>query len=287
MRFFVFTLIFWVFSGSLHAQLNAGNSRSDSLVAPVIADAGKVSLDSCRLLVIKKSFLPVGKEGQKLIRKDKIKSKLQWHFYYLFLVFFFFAVIKLLYPRYLNDLFRVFFRTSLKANQIKEQLVASVWQSMLFNLLFFLSAGFYLYLLMARYQFPFYKSEVVLLLVCTGLFLSIYLGKYLFLRLAGWLFNVNQAADTYVFIVFLVNKMAGIILLPFLIVIAFAPAIIAEAAIIISFIVLTVLIFYRSLLGYQTGTGISKLSNFHFFIYVMAMEISPLMILTRLLLNIF
>jgi len=287
MRFFVFTVMFCAFFGSLNAQENPGKSVVDSLRSPVIAEVSKVSLDSCRVLILKKSFLPVGKEGQGLSLKLKYKNKLQWHFHYLFLVFLFFAVIKLLYPRYLNDLFRVFFRTSLKANQIKEQLVASVWQSLLFNLLFFISAGFYLYLLLVHYEFSFYKSEPVLLLICTGVFLAVYLGKYLFLRFAGWLFNTDQAADTYVFIVFLVNKMAGIILLPFLVVIAFAPAMVSETAIILSFIILTVLFVYRSLLGYQTGSGISKLNNFHFFIYVMAMEIAPLMILTRLLLNIF
>jgi len=287
MRFFVFTVMFCVFFGSLNAQENTGKSVVDSLRVPIITEATKVSLDSCRVLVLKKSFLPVGKEGQSTSRNIKYKNKLQWHFHYLFLVLLFFAVIKLLYPRYLNDLFRVFFRTSLKANQIKEQLVASVWQSLLFNLLFFISAGFYLYLLMIHYQFSFYESEPVLLLICTGVFLTVYLGKYIFLRFAGWLFNTDLAADTYVFIVFLVNKMAGIMLLPFLVVIAFAPAIVAETAIILSFIVLTVLFIYRSLLGYQTGSGISKLNNFHFFIYIMAMEIAPLMILTRLLLNIF
>jgi hypothetical protein len=286
MRFFVFTVLFWFFSGSLYAQENSGESVVDSLRVPT-SQARKVSLDSCRALVLKQSFLPVGKGGWGITQKEKYENKLQWHFYYLFFVFLFFALIKLLYPRYMNDLFRVFFRTSLKANQIKEQLVASVWQSLLFNLLFFLSAGFYLYLLMMRYQFSFHKSESVLLLMCTGVFLVVYLGKYIFLRFAGWLFNVDQAADTYVFIVFLINKIAGIMLLPFLVIIAFAPAIVVESALGASFIVLTVLLVYRSLLGYQAGSGLTKLSNFHFFIYILAMEIAPLMMLTRLLLNIF
>jgi hypothetical protein len=286
MRFFVFTLLFFVFSGSLIAQENSGISVVDSLRVSN-SQVSNVSLDSCRALVLKKSSLPIGKEGGGISQKKKFKNKLQWHFHYLFIVFLFFALIKLLYPRYMNDLFRVFFRTSLKANQIKEQLVASVWQSLLFNLLFFLSAGFYLYLLMIHYHFSFHKSESVLLLMCTGGFLLIYLGKYLFLRFAGWLFNVGQAAETYLFVVFLFNKMAGIMLLPFLVIIAFAPLFVVESAIGISFLVLTVLLFYRSLLGYQTGSGISKLSNLHFFLYVLAMEIAPLMVLTRLLLNIF
>jgi hypothetical protein len=49
----------------------------------------------------------------------------------------------------------------------------------------------------------------------------IYFIKYLGLKLSGWLFNMQEAANSYIFIVFVINKMIGILLLPFLILLAF------------------------------------------------------------------
>ena len=62
----------------------------------------------------------------------------------------------------------------------------------------------------------------VLYLNCMGLLAAIYLVKFLVLKFIGWVFSISRATDIYIFIVFLVNKMLGIFLLPFLIVIIFS-----------------------------------------------------------------
>ena len=55
-----------------------------------------------------------------------------------------------------------------------------------------------------------------------ALLAAIYLVKFVVLKFIGWVFSISRATDIYIFIVFLVNKMLGIFLLPFLIVIIFS-----------------------------------------------------------------
>ena len=50
----------------------------------------------------------------------------------------------LAFAKYFNDLFRVFFRTTLKQRQIKEQLMQTPLPSLMFNVFFVASAGLYI-----------------------------------------------------------------------------------------------------------------------------------------------
>jgi len=227
------------------------------------------------------SGLPLGKPGVFSIRQLKTKNKNSFIFYILLVELMFFAVLRRTFARYFVDVFRFFFRTSLKANQIREQLVQSEWQSFLFNLLFVGSTATFLALLADFYQVAAgLRMESLLLLAIVGLLL-IYTGKWCLLRIVGWLFQEAQLADMYIFIVFLVNKVMGILLLPFLVIMAFAPAAVSEIAVIVALIAIGVLLLYRFLLGYQAVFADSRLSRFHFLLYVLATEISPLLFLYR------
>lgn len=283
MRYFVIAVILFLASGqSLIAQIVTGNISSDTIHIQA-HKSELVLIDTSSILALNKSDFHLGIPGKASYQKNKITDNEGWYFYYFYFLLLFFALIKLAYPRYFFDLFRVFFRTSLKVNQIKEQLAASLWQSLLYNLLFFLSAGFYLFLIFKYFKFSSSLNNFTLILMCaSGLFL-IYTVKYLFLRFAGWLLNVYQAADTYLFVVFLVNKMAGVMLLPVVALIAFAPQDFTGFVIWGSLFILGLFLLYRSLLGYQTARSVSHLSNFHFLLFILAMEAAPLLVLFRFL----
>jgi Domain of unknown function (DUF4271) len=117
--------------------------------------------------------------------------------------------------------------------------------------------------------------------------LVLYLGKYLFLKLSGWLFSINAATETYTFIVFLINKVAGIAILPFIIVIAFSGAGIVAVAISLSLVMVVGLFLYRFLRAYQPVQSAIQLSRLHFFIFFMAVEIAPLLLIYKVLLRFF
>ncbi len=76
-----------------------------------------------------------------------------------------------------------------------------------------------------------------------GLLAAIYLVKFVVLKFIGWVFSISRATDIYIFIVFLVNKMLGIFLLPFLILITFSgPELAREIFITISLAMVFVLL---------------------------------------------
>ena len=110
------------------------------------------------------------------------------------------------------------------------------------------------------------------------------MGKFILLKMIGWMFNIRTATDTYIFIVFLVNKMMGIYLLPALLFMAFAKGIFLTILITLTYCFIVVLFIYRFIIAYRPVRNEIKLSRFHFFIYLCAFEIAPLLLIYKVLL---
>ena len=205
-------------------------------------------------------------------------------FYVIVALLMIFALLKLGFAKYFNDLFRVFFRTTLKQRQIKEQLIQTPLPSLIFNGFFVASAGLYANLVLHYYEFtPVDNFWLLYLYCCIGLSV-IYLVKFVGLKICGWLFNMQQAADSYIFIVFIINKVIGISVLPFLALLSFTDGTIHTVSLVLSWCCIGGLFLYRFILGYAAIRNEVRFNLFHFFLYLCAFEIAPLLLIYKLLL---
>jgi hypothetical protein len=215
------------------------------------------------------------------IKRFDGKEKL---FYVIMALLLIFSLLKTVFAKYFNDLFRVFFRTTLKQRQIKEQLIQTPLPSLIFNVFFIASAGLYANFLFHHFGFtPINNFWLMYLYCCAGLSV-IYLVKFVGLKVCGWLFNMQLAADAYIFIVFIINKVIGISLLPFLILLAFTDGGIHLISLILSWCCIAGLFLYRFILGYAAIHKEVRFNLFHFFLYLCAFEIAPLLLIYKLLL---
>ena len=233
---------------------------------------------------------PAEKQLPVQILKDgdkKIFTGKEYLFYYLILLFILFGLLRRTFAKYFYDLFRVFFKTTLKQRQTQEQLLQSSLASVLMNSFFVLSAGLYVNFLLQYFQLVIADNFWLQYVYCAGALAAIYLVKYIGLKITGWLFNVSNATDSYIFIVFIINKMLGIFLLPFLLVLAFAPEPLFGAAMVISWIGIGLFLVYRFILSYGALRKEVKLNSFHFILYILGFEVIPLLLIYKLLLLIF
>jgi hypothetical protein len=205
-------------------------------------------------------------------------------FYTLIALLLFFAFIRISFPKYLLDLFRVAFKTTLKQRQISEQLIQAPLPSLLLNCFFFFTIGLYITFVLQHYHMSVNYNFWLLYFYCFVALAVIYLMKFLSLKFFGWLFNITATADGYIFIVFMINKIIGVYILPFLILLAFSDDNIYEAAFIFSYIGIFALLAYRFILSYGLVQNEIKLNPFHFFLYLCAFEIVPLLLIYKALL---
>ncbi len=206
-------------------------------------------------------------------------------FYLLVAILFYFALVRIFFEKYFSNLMTLFFRVSLRQQQIREQVLQAPLPSLMLNVLFIITGGLYACFLLHYSRFGAHISFWFLYLDCIIGLAIIYLGKFVILKFCGWVFNISRATDTYIFVVFLVNKMLGIFLLPFLILITFSGPEAREVFITISIVMVFVLLVYRVLASYRPVGNEIKLTPFYFFLYLCAFEIAPLLLIYKVLLT--
>lgn len=231
---------------------------------------------------LKHPYLPLDKAAKYMLMQERIPRSKDAVFYMLVGLLFFVAFVRFLFPKYFQNTFRLFFQTSFRQKQTREQLAQENLGSLLLNLLFIISTALYISLVLDFYGYLQISFRLLLSYTALGLFF-IYFGKFLFLNFTGWVFNVRETAETYIFIVFLINKIIGVMLIPFMMVIAFSGAETVKVAITASLILIGFMFVYRYIVSLKSFTRNVKISPLHFFIYFCGVEIAPLLLIGKAL----
>lgn len=242
----------------------------------------KRPIDSFYLKLLDNPFLRSKSKPIFLVINERKRSSKDEMFYLLLGLLLFLAFIKLVFSKYFQNIFRLFFQPSFRQKQTREQLQQGNLPSLLLNLFFILSAAAYVSFLLDYYHITNIDFSLLLLYSSASL-LVLYVGKYIFLTFAGWVFNVREATDAYIFAIYLINKILGVVLIPFTLVIAFSQSNIINISITISILLIFLLFLYRYLVSYGPVRREVKVSPLHFFFYIVAFEITPLLLIYKTL----
>jgi hypothetical protein len=202
-------------------------------------------------------------------------------FYSLCVVVLILGIFKTFFSGYFNNLFRVFFNTSLRQTQLTDQLLQAKLPSLILNIFFTVTAGIYIWLLFVHFNPPRLISGKLLLPFCIVSVAVIYFIKYCLLKFMGWVSDIQQSTDNYIFVIFLVNKITGILLVPFIIVLAFSPLHWIPSITTISVLFLGLFFLSRYVKSYGVVEKKMPLNPFHFIIYILGAEIIPLLIIYK------
>ncbi|MBL0145075.1 MAG: DUF4271 domain-containing protein [Chitinophagaceae bacterium] len=229
----------------------------------------------------KQQYINVNKPAIAVVSTIKKSTNTDVLFYILAALTLLLAGLKAFFGKYFNNLFRVFFNTSLRQSQLTDQLLQARLPSLLFNIFFVLSGGVYIYFLLNYFGLASGVNKAILLLYSIVFLGVIYLGKYLTLKLTGWITGNSITTNSYAFVIFLINKITGILLVPLTIIIAFAQKGLAQSVVYVSFLCLGFLLVLRFFRSYGLLQSQLKISRFHFFLYLIGAEILPLLLIYK------
>jgi len=284
-----------LFTAVLSATLSAQNTdtgfvKTDSLASVPSTDS--LHLPGLTDTIVKViSTRPVFKLKNRLLNSDarplsfsvqyrEVKSK-DSVFYLIAGIVLLLAFFKYLYSRYFTNLFRVFFNTSLRQSQLTDQLLQAKLPSLLFNIFFIISGGVYVYILLLYYEWIDAGNKWLMILSSIAILGLIYLIKYCTLKFTGWITGLTEITDTYVFITFLINKIIGIFLVPFVIILFFSDYAIVKYAVIISLMSVGIFLLLRFFRSYGILQNQLKISKFHFILYIAGIELLPLLLIYK------
>ena len=207
-------------------------------------------------------------------------------FYLIVGILLLYGFINTMYPQYFPKLFSQFSQSTMRMMQNRDQLLQNSFASLTLNVCFILSFSLMASLIIFNSHLlpiSFWQGYLYIALFFT----SLYLGKWVCLEIAGAIFNTKELVKSYIFVVFMVNKVLGFLLVPFVLILAFARPFYYSAAIYGAAGVSVLLLLYRYLFSITSVRNKLHLSSFHFFLYLCAFEILPLLILYKLVVQYF
>ncbi|RFM26599.1 DUF4271 domain-containing protein [Deminuibacter soli] len=260
--------------------------RKDSAALAIVKPVHTLTWQEDTLFrrIFQVKYLPMQAPAVMMFSSEKLPDNKDLLFYVLVGVVLFLAFIKTAFPKFFGNIFKLFTQPSFRQKQTREQLSQDSLPSLLMNLYFIVVAGLFISVVASQKSWvsiPFWW----VLLYSTVILAVIYSGKFLFLRFTGWVFNAGDAAETYTFIVFLINKMLGVILVPALLLIAFSHGAVNSVVLTITVCTIGLLLAYRYAISLGAVRKTLQVNAFHFFIYLCAVEVVPLLLIYKVLFN--
>lgn len=273
-----FCFLFLQFFANAQLQ-NSIVVKADSLLQ--ISSVKEIPSPVLKKILTDNRFLNSKDTPVSLAQSIKKKENKDIFFYLLAGLVLMLGITKTVYARYFSNMFRVFFNSSLRQSQLTDQLVQDKLPSFIFNIFFVMVIGVYFYLLIEFFHLAKQKADWYLLWFCFAAVAVIYLVKYVILKFTGWISGYRQEADIYTFIVFLINKIIAVCLLPMIIVMAFAEYRITNIFVLISLILIGTMLLMRFLRSYGLLQHRLTVSRFHFFLYIFSVEVLPILIIYK------
>lgn len=179
--------------------------------------------------------------------------------------------------------YRAALSDNLLSQLFREREGAGVLPFALIYLVFLLNAGLFIYLLNQAWHLWPAGPIQVRTFVLSGSILALLLLKHFTLALMGYIFPVSRETKLYSFTIMVFAILAGLMLAPFSLLLAYSPAAWREPALYTALALWGGLYLLRTVRGVVIANRFIFLHQFHFLLYICAIEIMPVLFLYKLL----
>src|SRR5207237_2907846 len=120
-----------------------------------------------------------------------------------------FAYLRLAYRKYLDRMFNALFNINITNQIVRDDNMLVQRASLLLNFIFYAVAALLVYFLSLQYDWHIsvLNKEFIRFLFIAMLIAAVYFLKFIVLKTAGWVFNLQREMITYIFNIFLINNL--------------------------------------------------------------------------------
>lgn len=218
-----------------------------------------------------------------LYSPKRVRPNLDWIFYSFLFLFLFTAVLAKYSNGLLRKLWKIYVNDGFIHRQSKDQMSQQPVVPIALNVLFIFSAGLFVFFGLGwDHEFSGNMRWFILLASFLAIGL-VYLFKHIFFNLLGWAFGQEEAFGDYLFVVFLNNKLWGLVLLFSSFVMAFSDAAASAVTFRLTIFVVAIMLLYRLIRGYQVFSRQSRIGLFTLFLAFIALELIPSAVFVKFL----
>lgn len=193
--------------------------------------------------------------------------------------------LKVFYSKIFFQILKAFFNNNTANQIIRDENLLVQRASILLSIICYLVLALFAYKGSLYFQVEnTYLGKGFALFLAIALFIAIaYSVKMIVLKFLGGLFYINKPVTAYIFNLFLINNVLGIVLIPVIIFFAYLP-VYTDILLYSGLIIVLLFYIYRLVKGMISWTGSTHMNLFYLFLYICALEIAPLLILSKIIL---
>ncbi len=209
-----------------------------------------------------------------------------WLLGFLLIVIALLMAVRIFYRKGFSELLSAFFSFRYSGQLVRDDNILLQRTTVILSIIFNLTLALFIYqsVTVLKWNLPFTITGFKAFLFFALLISAIYAFKFLILKVAGFVFDITQEMETYVFSVFLINNMFGLLLLPVVVVNFLYPSFaISQVTGIAVLCVAGIFFLYRLIRGVLISRETSNYSPVYLFFYLCALEIAPLLVLVKVL----
>ena len=186
---------------------------------------------------------------------------------------------------FIAKIWKAFLNDNILSQLLREQGAGVTIAYLILYLIFFINAGIFAFLALRYFNIkvPVPNSNVLGLLLCIGGVGLFYSVKHLLLSVVSYVFPIEKEVGRYSFTVMVFNIVAGIFLAPVILFAAYSSEGISGAVIKMTILALLGVMLFRGLRGLFIANRFFAWHKFHFFLYLCAVELAPLLVTFKLL----
>lgn len=195
------------------------------------------------------------------------------------------TLIKVFYSRILFQIFRAFINNNTANQIIRDENILVQRASVLLSVICYAVLALFVYKISDYFN---YQSDFIGTGFVKFLFISLFIAlgyslKMIVLKMLGFIFNFEKPVAAYIFNLFLINNVLGMLLLPILITITYFNVQYVGYLLITSIILVGLFYLYRLIKGIVIWLNAGHPNLFYLFLYICALEITPILIIFKVL----
>lgn len=218
--------------------------------------------------------------GMELMQKT-LSIPPAWLFFFLFVLLGFFAWIRMYYGNILTQTVQACTNFQATSKMFKDHSLLQIQLDNILYVLYFLSIAFLLYVMEEKFHLkPYGLDGGLRYLFNLALLVGIFLGRITLVNLTGFLFNRIKIYKEYLYNSFIFNKLLGMVILPLLLFVVYTTGIPQKVFFWLTLATVALVLIMRLIRGVVFSFK-KDVSIFYIFLYLCALEISPLVLLYR------
>ncbi|MFM2224153.1 MAG: hypothetical protein RJA07_355 [Bacteroidota bacterium] len=205
----------------------------------------------------------------------------KWLFYFILFLACIVVFVKSFFTRYFNELWRSFFNLNNAMLMMRQQDIAFSVPGLLLSINFYIATAIYLFLKVHQLKWQLPVSDISLISILVLLIMCFIMFRFFVYRASMVMFSKRNELESISFIDLMQLEFVGVILVPIILILAFGSPVLTQYIWLASYLLISVALVYRLILGWRIGGRLIFQNWFHFILYICSVEIAPILIIIK------